>query len=464
MAKLGWIGVGVGLVIGVGCLSDGRRVGESDSTTDATSPTDTANGDTSSGDTVGWDADVGSEVLECGPCDDQDPCTYDRCNPETGECEHLGMPRGGEPAGDAAVPVLRECEADEGCEDGDGCTTDRCVVIPDGCGVGGGTMCVFEPISGCTTRCDETGGGCDDGDACTEDACGADGSCSFRALEGCLPECTREGLVSVTQVLDAAGEPRVKVVGLIGPATLGASCDDGPTCDCVMGVSLFDETAEAGLVPSAGGAPLPPRDPNDPSDPIAPPAWQCTTTGCVERAVACGPTAEGAAFRVWGRPLTTGVIGGIAIMPKVLGIEVEGYCLDTEPMSLEGQYAARLALAPGVTVTFSVTMIAVDQGVTVEIGRGTCATSECPAWVTPDAFAQWTVIEEGDGQIGFHFVAPGASGAVQAHARLFSNLGRFVGRWAPAGSNAALPPLESGGSIELVRLGTGRLPELGPRP
>jgi len=464
MGKVTGIGIGIfGLALGAGCLSEGRRAGDTgtgDTGSGDTGSGDTGAGDTGTADTSGRDADTrgDGEVVTCGSCDDGDPCTYDRCIPETGECEHLGVPSG-EPgaSGDAAVPVLHECDGDHDCDDGDACTTNRCVTLEGYCGMGGATVCEYEPVPGCSHGCNSTGK-CDDRDPCTEDVCGVDGSCSYAPLEGCVSACTKDGLMSLRDAMGSAFEARVKTVGALGPSSVGGACDDGPRCNCQMGASAFADDLELRLMPDMYW------HPNWAGESVIQSA--CETSGCVDKTVGCNPLVEGVVFRVWGRPLAGGLPNGIAIMPRVDALELEGFCLDTEPMSLEGQYQGRLEVVPGTAVTFAVTMVAVDQGVIVEIGRAECAVDDCPPFAVPDGFAQGTVIEEGDGQIGFHFVAPAMGGMVSAHARLFSNEGRFVGRWAPyvgpfPTGDVALP---AGGTIELVRLGTGRLPELGARP
>ncbi len=66
-------------------------------------------------------------------CDDNRPCTVDRCNEETGECEHSGEEIEGQPCTDTNVCTLDDaCSggfcvgAPKNCDDGDPCTTDSC--------------------------------------------------------------------------------------------------------------------------------------------------------------------------------------------------------------------------------------------------------------------------------------------------------------------------------------------------
>ncbi|MGD2108596.1 MAG: hypothetical protein PVI86_04305 [Phycisphaerae bacterium] len=95
-------------------------------------------------------------------CDDDDVCTDDFCNPETGECEYT----------------------DVDCDDGNACTNDRCDPI-DGCineditpTCDDGVECTVDgcdPAIGCTNVPDDTV--CNDEDACTSDTCDAVAGC-----------------------------------------------------------------------------------------------------------------------------------------------------------------------------------------------------------------------------------------------------------------------------------------------
>jgi hypothetical protein len=85
-----------------------------------------------------------TEGMPCGgdPCDDEDACTVDICDPADGSCEHM--------------PVE--------CDDEDPCTTDTC-----------------DPEDG---QCRYVPDACDDDDACTVDTCdSADGSCEYVPVE-----------------------------------------------------------------------------------------------------------------------------------------------------------------------------------------------------------------------------------------------------------------------------------------
>ena len=137
------------------------------------------------------------------PCDDDNPCTVDSCDPATG-CVHT-------PADDPC------CTDGKGiCDDDDPCTIDLCE--PDS------GACTYEPNTGfcndgdpCTSGdtctdgvCQGTAKDCDDGNPCTDDACIGFGKC-------------------------------------VSTPTSGAPCDDGKECStgdvCTDGVCLGDTTA-----------------------------------------------------------------------------------------------------------------------------------------------------------------------------------------------------------------------------
>jgi len=162
-------------------------------------------------------------------CDDNNPCTLDRCNPLTGQCEHALVNCDDnnpcttdrcDPANGAClhVPVncddqnqctLDSCDPATGqcvhqpllgqtCDDGNACTQgDKCVQTPTG-----GVVCQGSPLSCddgnlCTLdECDPHTGAClhvpvncDDGNSCTADACDpATGLCVHRPIPVQEPE------------------------------------------------------------------------------------------------------------------------------------------------------------------------------------------------------------------------------------------------------------------------------------
>ncbi len=103
----------------------------------------------------------------CGTEQDS-PCSYQGCDPATGQCTVIDLSTGAECDDGDACTVTDRCGADKVCggaarvcDDGNPCTVDTCDPI-----VG----CVFTPVA--------TGTACDDGDACTAGStCSAAGVC-----------------------------------------------------------------------------------------------------------------------------------------------------------------------------------------------------------------------------------------------------------------------------------------------
>lgn len=199
-------------------------------------------------------------------CNDDNLCTNDSCDPDTGECIHVDRPAGSPcddgqfcttedsctPAGCVGEPLSCDSanfgclaatcdeEADEcvltAANDGTTCADDDLCTSADTCQggecVGAGEMFCAEPPSPCATaECDPKtgectnkplapGAKCDDGDPCTvEDSCEA-GSC-FGALKTCGH--LDEGcFVGVCQKADG--------VCISAPAAVGTPCDDGSLC------------------------------------------------------------------------------------------------------------------------------------------------------------------------------------------------------------------------------------------
>ncbi|MFO0751601.1 MAG: hypothetical protein U1F43_38940 [Myxococcota bacterium] len=437
-----------------GCLADDGRLAPDTSTSD-TSTSDSSTSDSSTSDSSTSDSSTSdSDTVSCGDCDDNDPCTYDRCGAD-GQCEHLQPPT--TPAsGEGGAVIAPECTGNADCDDNDACTEDLCITFPGGCGVVTAT-CAHEPAPGCTAKC----GGpidCDDGNPCTIDECLFDGTCVSTPMDGCDPQCTSVGLVPLADLANGTASVGgdVRTAGVIAPWTTYQACNDGPTCDCDGAPAVTDQGYSLGLraAADAGGVPIvPPLEP-----------WTCQTHGCsnVDLTVDCRPVEEGVVYRVWGHPLASwdtvipfGAV--IARPPSTVGIEVTGYCLDTAGASLSGHYRGDLEVMADTWLTFDVDMTAVDQGVIVTFGRAECSSGNCPDWATMDT--QTTVLEEGDGQIGLAFRAPSMSGTIDAHAQLFSHQSQLSGRW---GLPTFVPngvALMIGGQMTLTRDGTGKLPE-----
>ena len=177
-------------------------------------------------------------------CFDGKPCTFDVCNPESGECEYPAQPdcaSGCDTASDCTPLELTACShlfCGDGdciqvpvvCDDHDPCTADACV---DG-------VCGFAPIEaclGCLSAAD-----CSDGDACTADLCGQDGDCTFESVPGCKPCQTLADCPlaqdACTQVLCDGGvctsllkaNPCVVCDAGAGPSANAVICNDGDDC------------------------------------------------------------------------------------------------------------------------------------------------------------------------------------------------------------------------------------------
>ena len=123
-------------------------------------------------------------------CDDDNVCTADSCDPDTGGCRFDPVD-GACDDGDACTvgDVCAEGACQPGapfaCGDDEVCTSDVCV------DQAGQATCVFDPAPGacddgslCTTEDHCEGGGCvgtpmvcDDGDPCTDDSCDPDDGC-----------------------------------------------------------------------------------------------------------------------------------------------------------------------------------------------------------------------------------------------------------------------------------------------
>lgn len=180
-------------------------------------------------------------------CDDDDPCTSDRCEPATGQCSQSPLPDGA------------TCDDRLYCTAKDACAAGACLGTPTAC-PGDGTPCSTGVCNEDADRCDATakadGDSCDDGDPCT-----VDGQCSTgQCLPGSAIPC--EG--------GASGSCEVVVCDpLLGcvakTASDGAACDDGLYCTtedtCTAGTcsgeardcSGIDETCRVGTCSEAIG-------------------------------------------------------------------------------------------------------------------------------------------------------------------------------------------------------------------
>ncbi len=123
-------------------------------------------------------ADTGP-ITDAGPtpdCGDNDKCTVDLYNEETGECDYfaVGCFDGLDCTLDICDPLVGCtfpldpslpgcCTADADCDDGDPCTLEACE----------SKSCVYVLVP--DEACCQVDGDCDDGDPCTSNTCGEDG-------------------------------------------------------------------------------------------------------------------------------------------------------------------------------------------------------------------------------------------------------------------------------------------------
>ncbi|TNF26342.1 MAG: DUF11 domain-containing protein [Deltaproteobacteria bacterium] len=187
-----------------------------------------------------------TELLDC---DDENVCTDDLCDAETG-CYQENVEDGTSCDDDNACSDVSECQSGTcfgtnyiSCSDGNDCTTDFC-----------------DPAVGCAAEPVENGMPCDDGDLCTfEDFC-TDGQCGGEAVTCAAPtECQFPGVCnSATGVCDYElkdGEIPVPIkltdLGTLGGATSRALAvnDSG----VVVGASATEGGAEHGFVWTADG-------------------------------------------------------------------------------------------------------------------------------------------------------------------------------------------------------------------
>ncbi len=212
---------------------------------------------------------------DAGPaitCDDDDPCTHDTCDPDSG-CvftAHVTACDDGDACtvddvcadGDChGAPVT--CDDDDPCTD-DACdTADGCVSTPNTAPCDDGDACTVN--DGCHDgACQGTPLDCDDGDPCTQDDfCGPDGDClgvSIACDDGnpCTDDSCSDG--------DCAFVPNA------------APCDDGDAC-------TVNHSCSAG---ACSGIPLDCDDGNDCTDDACAPG-----TGCVHDLGIGGPCDDG---------------------------------------------------------------------------------------------------------------------------------------------------------------------------
>ncbi len=207
------------------------------------------------------DATKAGEVanLCAGPCDDENPCTIDDCDPKLG-CIHAKLPDGST-CGAAACDGKtwspdRQClvgfcqpAPKTVCDDGNPCTDNGC-----------------DPPKGCTQTFST--GACDDGDACTGSEACSGGAC----VKG-SPKLCDDGNACTVDVCDPGKGCTAS------PATDGAPCAQ-PSCEGAVWTGA--KSCQAGICAAAASAKN--CDDNNP----------CTTNSCAA-AIGCANAATASA-------------------------------------------------------------------------------------------------------------------------------------------------------------------------
>ena len=146
-------------------------------------------------------------------CDDNNPCTTDACDPETGKCSATALDGTGCDDGD-------KCTVGDSCESGK-CSGGQATTCPDA------GPCSEVTCNGATGKCSgkqrADGSGCTDGNACTEgDVCDG-GLCAGKPVncDDANP-CTKDAC--------DAQSGQCNVGGAATHAPDGTACDDGDKC------------------------------------------------------------------------------------------------------------------------------------------------------------------------------------------------------------------------------------------
>lgn len=130
-------------------------------------------------------------------CADQNPCTQDLCDTESGFCVHPAVDCSDNNActADTCDPATGECgHTDLTCNDGNQCTIDSCDPDDSGCKntakvcEDDGDKCTIETCDPTDGSCGAIAKSCDDNNECTTDSCdSATGNCSSVAVANGTP-------------------------------------------------------------------------------------------------------------------------------------------------------------------------------------------------------------------------------------------------------------------------------------
>ena len=202
---------------------------------------DIAQGDADSGgvDTTAGDADAQDGCVDHAACDDDNPCTYDRCN--DGVCAHpgaIGSCDDGNPCtvGDScSLSATCGPGSVKNCDDGQPCTADSCDPATGACIHAAQDAAPCNDGSACTKGDACVQGGCngapvlcDDANPCTVDGCDAKTGCSHQALTAGSgqPAACDDGSACTSGDACLAGACVGKALG----SPEGPTCDDGDAC------------------------------------------------------------------------------------------------------------------------------------------------------------------------------------------------------------------------------------------
>lgn len=422
-----------------GCLEAGRGSVAADGTTSAD----------------GQGGDAATDLCEGVVCDDDDPCTTDRCVAETGLCEHLAVPYAGPPASGV-------CAGDAECDDGDPCTVDSCVVFSDACGPDY-SVCEYVPVEGC-------GGcqlaGCPSDDPCTLGVCQPDGTCAWTTSPGCPGDCSAFGAVTVTNArFGMSPGDYGKIAGRVegDPTTVcdtfGCACSGLPMATDASGDRLL-------LHGPVTDDQLP---------------WSCEINLCTTNAWVCAPAHQGASYWLWGTavtelysPRSSGAPperrddeddeqgeGDAFREPPPLadGLLVHDFCLQTNAEGLPGRYVGTLeSQAPSTTLALEATIaLGADGTLALTLREPDCAT--CGQSEASQHFPQTVPLTAGDGWVRFEIDVPSScgDGMPPAVATLTSHRNTLAGDYqdawlAPRRDDGAQIPICTYGTITLTRL------------
>ncbi|MEM1031614.1 MAG: hypothetical protein AAGN82_14785 [Myxococcota bacterium] len=347
----------------------------------------------------------GNNTLECAvdaECDDQNPCTVDRCGAD-GFCA-----REASPAGLALPQVAGDClrsecgpdgtprevaAADDVPDDANPCTVDRCAA--DGTPTNdptprAGEACTLGPSAG---TCDASGtcvvdctndADCDDGNGCTDGRCDlAGGTCRFTPLDGVVAPDDVAGDCVLRVCAEGQGADQVDDTDLP---------DDGDDCTrdgCNEGVPTFD------LVAAGSSC----SDPGDPDARLCDPVGACVA--CLSEADCTGiPASSACATRV----CTAGQCGQTLVPPgTAVANQTTGDCVVVQcdgaggltsapdPTDIPGASPCESASCVGTTPTVTSLPAGTACGVGgVCNGAGSCGAcngptdcgtdTECRAW------------------------------------------------------------------------------------